>query len=339
MRKLFIFLLLSAFLSAQKTEVIDLSKSVKDSKNSVGSFSVIDQRADQQVGSVMYHDDPVSILFEHNASQDIKDWFYKYNPGKGSNNMVFLLEDLKVSEDKKEKYSVGKLELRASIFMKKDDGYHFVYRKDTVATVSSRNTPYMAQSLAKKITLIFTDLLKGSYTRNPWDLSIRENELSDYASLLKGKLDILKADSLKDGVYKDYYSFFTHHPEPGFVLQANDKGVLTKAVKGEEKTPLRNFYAVVYKGVAYKIIPVGYAEIFRNENGLFIEAKREELFPASNTSLAQIGGATGGLVGGLIGAVIDVSAAKQRKRIPGSEVYIDPLTGNYILPEDFGKYR
>ncbi|MDQ1098221.1 MULTISPECIES: hypothetical protein [Chryseobacterium] len=339
MKKIGILLLFSVIASAQKTEVIDLSKSVKDSKNSVGSFTVIDQRPDQKVGSVMYHEDPVQIMFEHTASQDIKDWFYKYNPGKGSNDMVFLLENLTVSEDRKEKYSVGKLELRASTFIKKDDGYHFVYRKDTVASVSSRNTPYMAQSLAKKITLIFTELLKTSYTRNPWNLSIQENDLPDYASLLRDKLDILKADSLKEGVYKDYYSFFTHSPEPGLVLQTNDKGIITKAVKGEEKTPIRNFYAFVYQGVAYKVIPVGYAEILRNDKGLFIEAKKEELFPASNTSYAQIGGATGGLVGGLIGAVIDVSSSKQRRKLPGSEVYIDPLTGNYILPEDFGKYR
>ena len=119
-----------------------------------------------------------------------------------------MLENLNVSEDKKEKYSIGKLELKASTFIKKEDGYHFIDRIDTVATVSSRTTPYLAQSLARKVTLILTDLLKNLIkATTPWELSISENDFPDYTSVLKEKLSILKADELKEGVYKDYYSF------------------------------------------------------------------------------------------------------------------------------------
>ena len=52
-----------------------------------------------------------------------------------------------------------------------------------------------------------------------------------------------------------------------------------------------------------------------------------------------IGTAAGGLVGGLIAVAIDASFTKKKRGIPEYEVYLDPLTGNYILPEDFGKAK
>jgi hypothetical protein len=58
---------------------------------------------------------------------------------------------------------------------------------------------------------------------------LSESELPDYTSVLKEKLSILKTDELKEGVYRDYYSFFTHNPEPGFTFQTNNKGIITKA--------------------------------------------------------------------------------------------------------------
>ncbi len=339
MRTFFLFFLISVFAPAQKIETIDLSKSIKDSKNSIKSFTVIDQRAHQEIGMVMYHKDEVKVIFENNAGKDIQDWFYKYNPTRGNNDMVFLLENLSISEDKKEKYSIGKLELKASTFIKKEDGYHFMDRIDTIATVSSRTTPYLAQSLARKVTLILTDLFKESYKAAPWEISISENDFPDYTSVLKEKLSILKADELKEGAYKDYYSFFTHNPEPGFTLQANDKGIVTKAVKGEEKTAIRHFYAFVYKGIAYKNIPVGYTEIFKDDKGVFIEVTKAELFPETATTGVTIGAAAGGLIGGVIGAVIDVSLSGKKKNTVGPKVYLDPFTGNYLLPEDFGKTK
>jgi hypothetical protein len=339
MKKTLFFLLFSMVLLGQKIETIDLSKSIKDNKNSIKSFTVIDQRANQEVGMVMYHKDEVKIIFENNAGKDITDWFYKYNPVRGNDDMVLLLERLNISEDKKEKYSIGKLELRASTFIKKEDGYHFIDRKDTIATVSSRITPYLAQSLSRKATLILTDLFKESYKGEPWEFSVSESDLPSYGSLLKEKLSILNANELKEGVYKDYYSFFTHNPEPGFTLQANDKGVVTKAVKGEEKTGIRHFYAFVYKGIAYKNIPIGYTEIFKDENGVFIEVTKAELFPETTASGVTIGVAAGGLVGGVIGAVIDVSLSNKKKNTLGPKVYLDPFTGNYLLPEDFGKTK
>jgi len=339
MKKILFFLLASIFVIAQKTETINLSKSIKDSRNIYSSFTVIDQRESPEIGGVQFHNDQVNIVFENNASGDIKDWFTKYNKLGSGEQLVFLIEKITISEEKKDKFQMGKLDFRASTFIKKEDGYHFLFRKDTVATVSSRETPYMAQSLAKKVALICADLLKDSYRKMSWEFSISESELANYEVLLKDKLDILKTEALKEGVYKDSHSFFTNNLESGFTLQTNDKGIVTKAVNGDEKKQIRNFYAFVHNGIPYKVIPVGYTEIFKNEKGLFIEARKEDLFPEGSSNAVAIGAAAGGLVGGLIAVAIDASFPKKKRGIPEYEVYLDPLTGNYILPENFGKAK
>lgn len=337
MKKIVFFLFVTALFNAQKTETIKLSQSVKSKKTNYKSFTVIDQRANKDIGSVMFHKDQVNLVFENSADKDFKDWFYSDNPVRGNDELVLLLENIKLSEDIKEKSSIGKIEIRASTFLKKEDGYHFLYRKDTVATVSSRVTPYLAQNLGKKLSVIFSELLKESYDAKVWDVAVSDAQLPDYAKVLKDTLEIYKTEVLKEGVYKDYYSFFNHQPEPGFTIETNSKGIVTKAVNGEEKKPIRNFYAFVHNGVAFKVVPVGYVEIFGDDEGLFIEAKKEELFPQTYSSGASIGFAAGGLVGGLIGVAIDASAAKKRNAVAGSSVFLDPLTGHYILPEGFLK--
>lgn len=337
----FIFLLLPFLAFSQKTETIDLSKSIKNSKANYKSFTVIDKRSNPEIGSVVYHKDQVNLVFENNAETDFKNWFYKYNPVRGNDELVLLLENIALTEDKQEKFSIGKLEIRASTFIKKEDGYHFLYRKDTVTTVSSRTTPYLAQSLSKKLTLTFTELMKKSYEAKQWDFAVSETELPNYTTVLKDKLEILKTDELKEGVYKDFYSFFTHNPEVGFTIETDKKGVVTKAVNGDKKEPIRNYYAFVHNGVPFKTIPVGYVEIFRDEQGLFIEAKKEELYPESNSPMIMLGGGVAGIIGSVVANVaitaIDAKAAKKRSAMAGSEVILDPLTGNYILPQDFMK--
>lgn len=334
MKKVIVFLLLSVFLSAQKTELINLSRPPKDNKNFIKTFTVIDQRSDKNIGTIMDHSKEVTVAFEHDAVKDLQDWVGESKTAQGRNDLVLLLEDLKISDEQKEKSTVGKLQLRASTFIKKADGYHFLYRKDTVTTVSSRVNPFLAQNLSRKFTMILSDFLEDSYKKEALELSVPEQDLPRYAEVLTDKLDILKADQLKDGVYKDYHSFFNHLPEPGFVLETNAKGVVTKAVNGGDKTAIRRFYAFVQNGVAYKIIPVGYAEILKSDKGLFIEVKKAELFPESSNG-AMIGVMAGGLIGGVIGVAIDAGAQSRRNRIPEQEVYLDPLTGQYILPEGF----
>ncbi|RNA61036.1 hypothetical protein D1631_03335 [Chryseobacterium nematophagum] len=341
MKRILLLLFFPVLLWAQRTEIIDLSKSIKDSKNSIKTFTVIDQRPDKEIGKVMYHKDDVNIVFENDAVTDIKDWFYKDNPVRGNQELILLLENIKISEDKKEKYSIGKLTLKASTFIKKEDGYHFIYRMDTVANVSSRITPYLAQTLAKKITINLTELLKSSYKVNPWKYAISENELNSYSSSLKNNLELYKNDQLEEGAYTDYYSFFTQTPEAGFTLVTNKKGEVTKAINGTEKITLRKMYAFTLNGKAYKNLPLGSStEILKDEKGFFIMTSKAALFPNDNASGAMIGAMTGGLIGAMVGGIIDASTSSGKKIKNGDlKVYLDPFTGNYIFEEEEYKFQ
>uniref|UniRef100_A0AAU6WQ94 Uncharacterized protein n=1 Tax=Chryseobacterium endophyticum TaxID=1854762 RepID=A0AAU6WQ94_9FLAO len=117
-----LFLLLSVFLSAQKTELISLSRPPKDNKNFIKTFTVIDQRSDKNIGTLIDHNKEVTVAFEHNAVKDLQDWVGQSIEIKGKNDLVLLLEDLKISDEQKEKSTVGKLQFRASTFIKKQTG-------------------------------------------------------------------------------------------------------------------------------------------------------------------------------------------------------------------------
>lgn len=343
MRKLLLFLICSVSLSAQKTEIIRLSKSVKDPKKMYGKFTVIDRRDVPEIGSLTFNKEKVPLAFENNASKDISDRLYKDNPTDAKGEFVFQLEKLTVDEEITEKSTVAKLEIKGSTFVKRSDGYHFLNHIDTIAAVSSRNTPNRPLSLAKKTDFILGSFIKNSFEKKPWQSALAENELTDYETVLPERAEIFKTEIPKDGVYRDYPSFAAQTPAPGFVMEFDKKGVATKAVKGEEKLRLYEMYAFVQNGVPFKTIPVGYVEIMRDNEGLFIQVKKQELFPESGPGIIIMGGGIGGLIGSAVANIaivaVDRSMAKKRQSIPGDTVSLDPLTGNYILPEDFGKTK
>lgn len=129
MRKAFFFFLFTILLQAQKTEAINLTTSVKSKKVNYKSFTVIDNRENKEIGSVMYHNDQVNMVFGNDAEKDLKDWFYSDNPVRGNDELVLLIENIKLSEDKYEKYSLGKLEIRASTFLRKTINIIFCTKK------------------------------------------------------------------------------------------------------------------------------------------------------------------------------------------------------------------
>ncbi len=53
-KKILFFLLISNLFLGQKTEVINLSKSIKDSKGTIKTFTVIDQRPETRRSEVSY---------------------------------------------------------------------------------------------------------------------------------------------------------------------------------------------------------------------------------------------------------------------------------------------
>ncbi|KFF14321.1 hypothetical protein N6B72_06900 [Chryseobacterium soli] len=327
--KKILFLLCPVIFFAQKIETINLSKSINDRRSTVKSFDVIDQRADKEIGTVMQNKEKVSIVFPNDAVTDIKTWFNKSNKERGNDDMVLMLEKLNVSEEQGEKYSEGKINFKASTFLKRNDGYHFLYRKDTVVTISSRVTAYLSKSLARSIAEGFTDLVRNSQKFLAWEQAIPENELGNYDSLMKNNMALFINKELKDGIYEDFYDFFTQNPQPGFTLEKNSKGEINRAVNGKKKITLYHLYAYVSEGKAYKNTPIGVSEIFKNENGFYIISNRGSLFPVKmNVAYGSFG-----LVGAALGAIETTSKNNREQKKDKTEVYLDPFTGHYQFSE------
>ncbi|KQR95257.1 hypothetical protein ASG01_05255 [Chryseobacterium sp. Leaf180] len=338
MKKLIIFLFITSFFSAQKTEKIKFNKNIKNEFGSYRGFMVLDQRDSQDIGIISSNSEPTKIVFENeDVAKGIKDWFYEYNSLKTGDQLVLMLEKIKISETKKEKFSEGKLELQASTFLKKPDGYYFLKKKDTVVTVTSDFFPNMAQNLSRKTTAVLADLFQKSYTAKTWQISLQESELPNYTAILKSKAKMTNSTDLKDGVYEDSHSFFTNNPLSGYEIKTNKQGIVKRAEKGYDVKSIHRFYAFVYQGKMYKMVPAGYAEIKKQNEVYQINVTYDDLFPPKSGNYTVYGAIAGGLVGAAIGAMIDSGRTPKGTGGELTLIGLDPLTGNYILPEDFGK--
>lgn len=91
-------------------------------------------------------------------------------------------------------------------------------------------------------------------------------------------------------------------------------------------------FGYVENGKAYRLTPVGFLEMQKDENGFYIVSARSELFPPQSNNGMMMGTMMGGMVGALIGAAVDSSGSGRRNPNLGlSKIYIDSLTGDYIF--------
>ena len=337
MKKVFFFLMMTVSLSAQKTEVIELKQSIKDRKGNTKSITVIDNRPDKEIGTIPYRKETFTLKF---ANEDLKnyieDWFSKDNKVKGNNDIVLMLEDLKVyNENPEKKSSMTKAKFKFSSFIKRNNKYYFLNRTQNVVASDSNFPKYIAGQLSN----VITGIIKESYISVPLGGSISEEDLTNYEQQVIESSPLFAGRELKDGVYKDFRSFYEQKPEPNYVTDKNKKGRVTNikdtnATLNEEVIDNEKVFGYIENGKAYRSTPAGYLEMIKDDKGFYVVATKEELFPASNGSGAMIGAMTGGIVGALIGAAIDSGSQRRGKNVDTSEmpnVYIDSLTGRYIF--------
>lgn len=339
MKKIFLFLMLSALLSAQRTELVELKQSIKDKKGTTKSITFIDNRPDKEIGTVIYNKEIVDIKF---ASEDLKNhienWFQDDNKIKGNNDIVILLEELNVYNIEREnKNSIGKTKIKLSSFIKRNDKYYFLNRINNVFTSEPKLTPNVPKNIANNISSSISGLIKESYTSLPIADAIPEGELMNYENYLNKKIQAYNATELKEGVYKDFKSFCAQKPEFGYYTEKNKKGFVLRVKYRDEIVSNENVFGYVEGGKAYKLTPVGYLEMTKDDKGFFVVATMGELYGANASSGngVMIGAMAGGIVGALIGAAIDSgSPARRPSNTDTSEmpnVYLDSLTGKYIF--------
>ncbi len=341
MKKNILFLLFSVVVSAQKTQYIELRNSIKDKNHIAKSLTLLDKREDKNIGIVSHRKDPYEVKFEKDDLEKLfSDWFSEDNKIKGSTPYFLMLEDLKVNDIVNGSSASGHLEMKVSTFLKKGDNYYFLKRSTVSKTYRQRDHAYITRIIAAKIGSELATIIKDSYAEPVVDIPLAETDLSNYQKLIIERLPVFKAESFIDGVYKDYKSFAEQKPDKELEVRKNKDGIIkgVKRVDGYDNLG-KDVFAIIDNGIAYKKTPTGIIEIEKDNDGIFITASEEELFPEGNTYTIT-GAAMGGVIGGLVGGIIDVTtSAARKKNAKYFRIGIDPLTGEYILPESFDKYK
>ncbi|GAB0154803.1 hypothetical protein CHRYSEOSP005_00630 [Chryseobacterium sp. Alg-005] len=340
MKKIILFFLFSISILGQKTETIDLKGNIKDKKGMVKSLTMIDNRPDKKIGQLTFKDNMVNVHFnDEDLKSHIEKWFSENNKEKGSTDIVLMLEDLKVYDelDNGQKRAFGKAKIKISSFLKRNDKYYFINRYDNVIVSDPLRTANMPKYLANSISEIITEIIKASFTASVSGQYIPENEINNYNAYLIKNNTAYNASVLKDGVYKDFKSFSMQEPAFGYYTEKNRKGDVVRVKYKDEQIPLDQIFGYVEAGKAFRLTPVGFLEMSKDDKGFYIVASRTDLFAQTQTGGMFVGAIAGGVVGALIGAAVD--SGKNKGAIPAigfrsttlSNVYVDSLTGLYIF--------
>lgn len=293
-------------------------------------FKVLDQRQDKSIGSIPFGEskEMKEVVFPTTPSNDFQAWFDRGNSLTGKNELLLILKRLKLSTGESDgKKTNGKMDFSAQLFQKEGDKYRFLYKKDTVFAFQDKE---VSELMVKNIPTIFSIFIKKAYTLEPSQKAVTFNDLADYETYIKNNYEAFKNEKLKDGIYLDFTSFFNQSPVQGnYVLERNDKGEVTKAIKIEngkkDKIPAYKMFAYVENGKAYRKTMSGFIEINKNENGFYIIANRGHIFPAQYNSTYGMFG----LIGAVAGSIDQAAKQKKMKNEDKEEIYIDSLTGEY----------
>lgn len=343
MKKLFFFFLLTSLLSAQKTEIIELKENIRDKKGLTRSLTFLDNRSEKKIGVIPDKNESVELKF---ANDDLKglveNWFAGDNKTLGNNDIVLMLEDLRVYEeqDANRPFPYAKAKIKLSSFIKRNDKYYFIGRYNNVIISNPKTTVHPSIFLAGRISDLFTQIIKASYY--PYIASsyfIPESEINGYNEYLNKEYKAFNNTTLKDGVYIDFQHSRNQEPAFDYYIKKNKKGKVTQLIHQGQEISVSNMYCYVENGKGYKLTPVGFDEIQKDDKGFFIYSSRTNLFAEAKTGGVLIGAVAGGLVGALIGAAIDSSSNANAGAMNGvgfrstmeSNVYLDSLTGAYIF--------
>jgi len=342
MKKILPFILFSVFVSAQKVELIKLNQNIKDKNGRTKSLTLIDNRPDKTIGTIADKDEMAEIKFaDENLKSHIENWFLNDNKKLGNTDIVIMLEELKVydEQDRNKDFPYAKLKIKISSFLKRNDKYYFINRFDNVIVCNPKVTAHAQRFLAPRISDIISEFIKVSYSNTISGTFIPENEINNYNEYLSKNYKAFNNPELKDGVYINFKSFYNQEPNAGYSVEKNRKGKVVRLMQNDLQTSISEMYCYVEGGKGYKLTPVGFDGMKKDEKGFSIFSSRVNLFAENKGGGAMVGAIAGGVVGALIGAAIDSASSSNSGAMNGigykstieSYVYIDSLTGGYIF--------
>jgi len=322
---------LTIFSFAQDKEFIKLKGNIPNhGEGDYNTLQVIDNRKDKTIGILPFGEDKAmkEVSFQNGIAEDLTDWYRKSNLKGGKQDLVFVVNDLKLSvKETGEKKNIGTMSLSLQSFVKDENKYRFLYKKDTVFMFSHKDvSDIMVKNLHHILSLYFEKTFKAK----PLKYDLNSDEISDYQNYVN-HYPAFTHEKLKEGIYLDYNSFFRQLPEDGnYTLERFEGGKLDRAVKTEngkkKKIPSHKIFIYVENGQAYKNTFGGFRELHKSENGFYLQTKPETLFPPQyNLKLGMMFG----LVGGIADALME--KPKTQSIYLEQQIYIDPMTGEYDL--------
>lgn len=335
-------MMISALFTAQKSEIIKLDQNIKDKNSRTKSLTFIDNRSDKKIGTITDKEEKAEVKFEH---EDLKSYienkFIEDNRKVGTNDIIIILENLKVydEQDDNRDFPYSKAQIRISAFLKRNGRYYFINRFDNVIVCNPKMTAHPQRFLVTKIDEVITEFIKASYFLNVTGSYIPESEINKYDEYLNKDYKAFSNPILKDGVYLNFKSFREQNPNPDYYTEKNKKGKVVRLMTKDVQTSISQMYCYVEEGKAYKLTPVGFDEMVKDQKGFYIHTSRINVFYQAKTGGAFVGAIAGGFVGAVIGAAIDSASSSNSGAMNGigyrstleTDVYIDSLTGGYVF--------
>lgn len=337
-----ILMMISALFTAQKSEIIKLDQNIKDKNSRTKSLTFIDNRSDNKIGTITDKEEKAEVKFEH---EDLKSYienkFIEDNRKVGTNDIIIMLEYLKVynEQDNNRDFPYAKAKIKISAFLKRNDRYYFINRFDNVIVCNPKMAAHPQRFLATKIDEVITEFIKASYFLNITGSYIPESEINKYDEYLNKDYKAFNNPILKDGVYLNFKSFREQNPNPDYYTEKNKKGKVVRLMTKDVQTSISQMYCYVEEGKAYKLTPVGFDEMVKDQKGFYIHTSRVNVFYQAKTGGAFVGAIAGGFVGAVIGAAVDSASSSNSGAMNGigyrstleTDVYIDSLTGGYVF--------
>ena len=116
---------------AQNKEIIKLKGDIPN--NGEGDYNtliVIDNRKDRTIGVLPFGDgkEMREVSFQTSPEDDLSEWYRKSNPKGGKQDLVLVLNDLRLSvKETYERKNIGTMKFSLQSFVKEGDKYHFLY--------------------------------------------------------------------------------------------------------------------------------------------------------------------------------------------------------------------
>ncbi|KFC24377.1 hypothetical protein [Chryseobacterium sp. FH1] len=332
-----LFVLICNLCFGQKNQEIRFYRNINDKTKSVKSITVLDARKNSDLGFVTFKKDNYSFSFENGSLKDqFERWFKADKAITRDRELILYVEKFRFFSESLNKGDLEKVELKLTVFEKKFGEYYYLNRLNDVMLLDPNKTENTPRGFSKYIDDILADFLKESYEITRGGMKVTDVELPNYENILQSDLELFKNSDVKNGIYKDYKTFFNQEPVSGYELVKNSKGEVTKAKSNTDKISANDLYAFVENGIAYKPTIAGNLEIQKDEKGFFILTNRLSLFPQqTNDIYVMFGmfGLVGGVVGGVVTAIHQNNKHNKAMKDEKYQVYLDALTGKYIFPE------